>query len=81
MESGAPDRHETCTYEYFTGTRASTIKNGITKEPQTPAFLLQLLNKQSYSRYKLQNKAEAGWVAIAKPSLKPSITAIIPAWH
>ena len=32
-ESGTPDRAETHTRKYFTGTRASTIKNDIAKEP------------------------------------------------
>ena len=32
-ENGTPDGLETQTCEYFTGTRALTSKNGITKEP------------------------------------------------
>ena len=51
-ESGATDGLKTHTCEYFTGTRASTNKNGITKEPQMLASF-PLVNER---RYKLQTR-------------------------
>ena len=33
VESSAPGRLDTHTCEYFIGSKASTVKNGITKEP------------------------------------------------
>ena len=53
-----PDRLETHTHEYFTGTNALKIKNAITKESSVLVIFINNL-----SMYKLQTKAEVRQVS------------------